>query len=876
MSLTPGTRMGPYEILSLISVGGMGEVYRAHDSRLKREVALKTSREQFGERFKREARVIASLNHPNICTLHDIGPDFLVMELVEGQTLAERIKGGPLPLAEALTIARPIAEALDAAHEKGVVHRDLKPANIKITPDGLVKVLDFGLAKAGRASEGSGEEASTLTIGLTETGVIMGTAPYMSPEQARGEIVDKRADIWAFGVVLYEMVTGKRPFRGKSVSDILAAVLKEEPDWTSVALAIQPLLKRCLEKDLKRRLRDIGDVWLLLETVPSEQVPTQAPVAMFRRVGVGGAVGVVAMVAVAAVAGWWMVWSSSASLEHPLMRLSVDLGPDAVTSLLLTATLSPDGTRLVFPVRGPNGITQLATRRLDQAQPTLIAGTERAEAPFFKPDGQWIAFFAGGKLKKVSVQGGGVFIVCDAPAGRGGAWGEDDYIIATLDDNSGAGLSRVPATGGMPQALTHPGERGEATHRWPQILPGGQSVLFMGNKTASNYDNSSIEVLSLKSGEIKVLQTSGYFARYLPGGYLVYVRQGALLGLPFDAVSLTVHGTPTVLLEDVAGNPDSAGGQYDFAGNGAFVYLSGKLKYPALRWLDKDGKQEPLLPAGLYNQWRLSPDGRSLAYSNNSEVEIFERVSGTTKQLTFTGQTNVNQWPVWTADGKHIAFDAESAGGHALQWTRSDGSGQAQLLWESKNQLIPRSFSPDGKHLAFSERTAETGFDIWTLALDVTDPEHPKPGKPEVFVKSPALETDPVFSPDGRWIAYEAAELGRSEVLVRPFPPGRSGVWKVSDTGAERPAWSHDGKQLFYKGQDNRLMVSDYVVNGDSFAAGKPRRWSDLQVPGPIDLAPDGKGLVAYTPDEAKNSVHVTFLLNFFDEVRRRVQASKQ
>jgi serine/threonine-protein kinase len=579
-------------------------------------------------------------------------------------------------------------------------------------------------------------------------------------------------------------------------------------------------------------------------------------------------------------------------VDHPLIRLSVDLGPNAMTGANFTAAISPDGTRLVFLVRGSDGKTQLATRLLAETQVTVLSGTEGASDPFFKPDGEWIGFFAGGKMKKVSVRGSAVVTLCDAPDGRGGAWGEDDNIVMTLDAETGVGLSRVSAAGGMPQALTNPAQKGEATHRWPQFLPGGQAVLFMGNKTASNYDDSSIEVLSLKTGEIKVMLSGGYFGRYMEtskgSGYLVYIHQRTLFGVPFDPARLEIRGTPTPLLEDVAGSSQTAGGQFDFSRNGTFVYLSGKSSSGTwtLAWLDSAGKTQPLLPApGIYYHPRLSPDGKRLAFSMNSDIAVFDTERGNRTQLTFTTQTRTTNHPVWTPDGKHIVFQSQGTSSWSIQWIRTDGAGEAQLLRESKNGLAPNSISPDGKHLAFIEQSAETGYDLWTLPLDTGDPEHPKPGQPELFLGTPFDERDPAFSPDGRWLAYTSNESGTPEVLVRPFPPG-NGKSTISTGGGQFPMWSRDGREVFYLGLDNRIMTARVTVKDGSFAGDKPRRWSTTQnldvepTVNDLDRAPDGKRfVVARLPQaesgEAKSSVHVTFLLNFFDEVRRRVPAGK-
>jgi Tol biopolymer transport system component/predicted Ser/Thr protein kinase len=741
MPLSVGTRPGPYQILAPIGAGGMGEVYRAKDTKLDREVAIKVLPASFAQdaarmaRFEREAKVLASLNHPNIAQIYGIEDRAIVMELVEGATLADRLLHGAIPLEESLKIASQIADALEAAHEKGVVHRDLKPANVKVRDDGTVKVLDFGLATVVQSSArepGDGANSPTLTMGATEAGVILGTAAYMAPEQARGQKVDKRADIWAFGVVLYEMLTGERLFKGATASDVLAQVLTKQPDLDRTPAQARRLLGRCSEKDPKQRLRDIGEARFLLDAPPAT-APLQS------RLGWVVAAGAVFAVIAAALA--FVHFRETPALQ-PLTRFSMDLGPEAVTGPRITAAISLDGRRLAFVARGAGGKEQLATRLLDQANPTLLAGTENASDPFFSPDSQLIGFFSDGKMKKISVQGGAAITLCEAPNGRGASWGDDGSIIVTLNsaaEAAGTVLSRVPESGGTPQTLTKPRDVGEVSHRWPQILPGAKAVLFTAGTVIGDYDSGSIEVLSLKTGQVKVIARGGYFGRYVATstrtGELVYVHQGTLFGVPFDPNRLEARGTPAPLLEDVAADPTTAGGQFDFSRNGTFVYVSGKqsaLLWP-LVWLDSTGKTEPLLAMpGAYYSPRLSPDGKRLAFSvSGRDIEVYDWERDSTTKLTFTGQQN--KLPVWTPDGSHIVFSSQSLTGYSLLWIRSDGAREAQPLMESKNDLRPYSFSPDGKRLAFAQAAPQTGLDLWTAPLDLSDPEHPKAGKRNCF-----------------------------------------------------------------------------------------------------------------------------------------------
>ena len=897
MSLAAGSRLGPYEILAPIGAGGMGEVYRARDIKLGRDVAIKVLPEAFAcdadrmARFEREAQVLASLNHPHIAAIYGLeesnGIRALVMELVEGPTLDELIGGRAMVLEETLPIAKQIAEALEYAHEKGIIHRDLKPANMKLTADGHVKVLDFGLAKALEAPAPAGGNPSispTLTIEGTRAGMILGTAAYMSPEQASGKPADKRADIWSFGVVLYEMLTGKQPFAGATVSDTLAAMLKTEPDLMQAPVQVQKLLRRCLEKDPKRRLRDIGDVWELLEQPAASganQRRSKLPWAL---------VGLVTAAFIIAALGWWR---ATRPVDRPLMRLSVDLGPDAIAGQFTTVVISPDGTRLVFPVKSPDGKQILATRLLDETKPALLSGTENGRDPFFSPDGKWIGFFVDGKMKKISVQGGAPVVLCDAPNARGASWGENGNVLAAL--NTSRALWRVPAEGGTPQPVAK--LQGGVFARWPQPLPGGETILFTLASTRVAFEDASIAAVSLKTGGIKILVRGGYFGRYLPTGdaigHLVYVHEGVLFAVPFDPARLELRGTAVPMLEDLAADPSSGAGQFSFSevtnGPGTFVYKTGKASAQSwpVWWLYNSGKTQSLIATpSFYMAPRFSPDGQRVALvqlaGSDRRLLVYDLQREQMSRLPFNSQQQ-GFYPIWSPDGKHIVFRFSSAGGFSLGWIRADGAGESQHVLETKNSVFPYSFFPDGRRLAYHELDPDSGYDLWTLALDVSDRDHPKPGKPEPFLRTPANERHPAVSPDGRWIAYESDESGSSEVYVRPFPMspgGLGGKSQISRFGGQMPIWSRDGKELFFENLDNRIMVTDYEGKNDSFVPGKPRVWSDQQLQDlngvlNYDLAPDGKKFAIFpelkAPAEEKGDVHIAFLLNFFDELRRRV-----
>jgi len=868
MPLPAGETLGPYEILAPLGAGGMGEVYRARDPRMRREVAIKLSAEKFSDRFDREVRAVAALNHPNVCQVYDVGPNYLVMELVEGLTLADRIKQGALPLEESLAIARQIGDALEAAHEKGIIHRDLKPANIKVKPDGAVKVLDFGLAKVSEpVATANPADSPTLTIEATRAGQIVGTAAYMAPEQARGKTVDRRVDIWACGVILYEMLTGRRLFEGETISDILAGVLTKEPDWDAVPIQVRRLLKSCLEKDPKRRLRNIADAWRLLEEAPVTTAPSsRLPWA------VAGALAIALAVAL------WASWRGAVrSAGQPSIRLDLDLGPDVSFGSTTgpAVILSPDGTRLVFVSQGADGTRRLFVRRLDQARATEMPGTEGAYAQFFSPDGQWVAFFAQGKLKKARIEGGAPVSLCDAPTARGGSWGDDGNIIAALDQQ--AGLSLVPAEGGRPVAVTNLNlEKGETTHRWPQVLPGSQAVLFTTSTTYGHYDEADIAVVTVKDHRSKVLLSqAGSYPRYLPSGHLAYVTKGAVFAAPFEVNRLEVTGSPGRFWE-VGVNVTLGFGHFDFSRNGNLAYRTGGTEgLRTIQWLDSSGRTVPVgLDPGYYNGLRLSNDGTHVAYALSQgpgqDIWTYDLDRAVKTRLT-NGQ---GAHPVWSPDGRFLVF--HGLGG--LSWTRADGAGQPQPLTRSKAVQLPFSFTPESARLAYAEQTPGAGTEIRTVALENRAGQL-HAGEPQVFLKTAVGMTFPSFSPDGRWLAFANAEGGRYEVYVRAFPDNGTQV-QISNAGGISPVWSRYGRELFYRTEDQRIMVATYAVKGNTLVADKPRVW----FPRPLantglgmnfDLAPDARRILALMParsaEPRENQSHVTLVINALEEVRTRL-----
>ena len=901
MTLAPGTRIGPYEVSAQIGAGGMGEVYRATDTTLDREVAIKVLPAAFAQdanrlaRFEREAKTLASVNHSNIAAIHGLekwqGTCALVMELVEGLTLADRIAIGPIPIDEALPIARQLAEALEVAHERGIVHRDFKPANIKIRPDGTVKVLDFGLAKAmDSAVVFSGSESPTITTpAMTQAGVILGTAAYMSPEQARGGPVDRRADIWAYGVVLYEMLVGRRLFDEPSVSDTAAAVLKGQltlnalPSGTPAPLS--RLIARCLTRDVRRRLRDIGEARITIDDVLAHRDDgsgaTEAqPITQQNR---RRAVPLWMAGAIALVVGALATWAPWRAAQEPraVMRLTTDVGADITLSSNagVSLLLSPDGQQLVLVGSPrPGDRSRLYVRRLDKLEATPLTGTDGAKDPFFSPDGQWIGFFADGKLKKIPSSGGAAITLADAPDDRGGSWADNGWIAFSPRPGEFP-LYRVPSDGGTAEPLTKL-DAGEVTHRWPQILPGGSAVIYTASMATGSYEDANIVVRSLADDRTRIVHRGGYQGRYLPTGHLVYISQGRLFAAPFDLKRLETTAAGTPMLSEFTTNPSTAIVQLTFSNNGALAYIPGTNASELLAsifWLRRDGTTQPLRPApAVYRgALRFSPDGERLAMTivnQQADIWIYESSRDFLSRLTSHQSLDVD--PLWTPDGRRIAFRSARSGVDNLYWQRSDDAGEPQRLIESKLGQFPFSWHPNGKVLAFREIGRNTGSDIWMLPIEGDEVSGWKPGKPTVFLAGPSAESDASFSPDGQWLAYQSDESGQNQVYVRPFP-GPGGRVQVSTAGGSMPRWSRRRKELFYASSAQEIMMATYMVQGDAFRVDKPSLWAK----GPFvsfDLHPDGERVAIVRAQESQSPARpgkVVFVFNFFEEIRRLAPA---
>jgi serine/threonine protein kinase/Tol biopolymer transport system component len=839
MSLTTGTRLGSYEILALIGEGGMGQVYRARDSKLNRDVALKVLPEAFVHdadrlaRFKREAQVLASLNHPHIAAIYGLeeanpstssgqAAQFLVLELVEGETLAARLKAGPLPFAEALTVARQVAEACQAAHEKGIVHRDLKPANIAFTADDQVKVLDFGLAKALEPSASADVTNSpTISLAATRAGVILGTAAYMSPEQAKGREADKRSDVWAFGAVLYEMLTGRRPFDAEDLSTTLAAVIMKDPDWTvlpsNLPPAIRALVRRCLEKDRRQRVPDIS-VALFLMSDPTigaaggSAAPAmpESPSATWQRV-LPWAVAAAAVVSLAAAIAVWAPWRTPAPL--PEMRVEIITPPTTDPTSL---AISPDGQKIVFSATTDR--SRLWLRSLESSVVRPLAGTEEAQYPFWAPDNRSIGFFTDAKLKRIDLDGGSVQAVATANAGFGGAWSRDGVIL--FAPRGGDAIFRVPAVGGEPTAVTRL-EAKQGSHRFPVFLPDGRHFLFY---VRGSSDVRGVYLGDLDGAQPRRVLDADAAAEYTASGQLLFVRQATLLAQPFDFLRFKLTGNPIPVAEQVAASGISSRAALSAAAAGPIVYHAGSaLGHRQLVWFDRSGKAVGQFgedDTGLSNP-SLSPDGRRVAVNRqsdgNTDIWLLDVGRGVLDRR-FTSDGATDNRPIWSPDGSRVVFVSNRKEGRFDLYSKSVLSAESEtLLLTTAENKIPCDWSPDGRYLLYRSNNPKAGYDLWVLPME---------GDRKAAIPVVQTEFDELngqFSPDGKWIAYESNESRRSEIYLQPFPGPGTRV-TISTNGGTQARWRADGKELFYIGLDHRLMAARVQLDsiGKTVEVGTP------------------------------------------------------
>ena len=888
MALANGTRVGIYEVTAKIGEGGMGEVYQARDTTLERDVALKVLPETFTTdpdrlaRFQREAKVLASLNHPNIGAIHGLetseNTQALVLELIEGPTLAERIAKGPIPVDEALEIATQIAAALEAAHEQGIIHRDLKPANVKVKTDGTVKVLDFGLAKA-VASDARGASPTTsatmsLTTSGTQMGMVIGTAAYMAPEQAKGQPVDRRADIWAFGVVLFEMLSGSKCFPGSDVSDTLATVLKSDPTWQSlpdeVPARVRQLLHTCLDKDPKQRIHDVADVRLAMggafesTVMPSPDTSASLNSTIWKRpttwLGVS-ALGVVLVVAVIAL-------SRPPAVELPITRfVETPAGRITTREQRRAVAISPDGSYLAYTANN-----ELYLRRLDQPEAEAIPGTENAAAPFFSPDGQWIGFFTPSEMKKVALTGGAPLTVCEVTNGLDGSWSESDMIVFGVVGPTD--LFQVSAQGGTPEPLTTR-ENPTADHDFPDFLPDGDVMLFSVARDGFNFDDGLIVAESLSTGERRVVIDGGFYPRWLPSGHLIFARGGGLFVVPFNPDTLEVQGNPVEIVSNVMQSP--GGAAYSTSKEGSLVYLSGGLASPlpevAAVSIARDGT-ETMLPVatGGFASGQISPDGTRMAVARTTGVEDAELwISDVTRGTLsrFTTSPGLDTMPRWTPDGASLVFASDRSGEWGLYQQSVDGRGEAEQLLEIAEavRVGPDSWTPDGANLVFSYQRLDGSSDVGILPIG-------NGGEWSPLLNTPADETHSDISPDGQWIAYASNETGITEVYVERFP-GLGLKTQISTGGGQSPQWTPGGDEIIYRtlnagafmavqiGSESTLTVGTPAVITDNYYALTSSYAFGFRM---YDIFPDGERFLAFRETQDENRL-IRVALNAFRDL---------
>jgi len=889
MTLAPGTKLGHYEIHFQLGVGGMGEVYRARDSRLNRDVAIKILPQAFLldperlARFQREAQVLASLNHPNIAAIYGVeeqnGLRGLVLELVEGPTLADRIAVGPIPLDDALAIAHKIAEALDAAHERNIVHRDLKPSNVKVTDDGIVKVLDFGLAKV-FTDETSTEDFShsPTLLKATHTGVILGTAAYMSPEQAKGKPVDKRADIWAFGVVLFEMLSGKRAFTGETLTDTLAAVVRAEPNWndlpTNTPPSIRRLLRRCLTKDPKQRLRDIGDAKYDLESTAEPSELTVVPATQSKRWAIPLFVLVLFVTALAAGAFLWRRLSSSVSSAPVIIRFSDLVKSSQVGSGINRnrLALSADGSKLVYVANN-----KLNLRSFDTLETKEIPGSEGARAPFFSPDGQSIGFLITSQIKKISINGGTpVFIVGGLGDVIGASWGRDDTILI---GGVYSGILRVSAKGGNAETVVKPTPG--LSYAQPQFLPDGRAFLYTRGRPGVSADNELV-MRTLANGHETVVARGGFSYRYLDSGHIVYAmgttgRPVNLMAVAFDINSGKVNGSPVTVASNVqTSNSSVNAAQFSISDTGTLAYIpSARAPGAGTRLLivSTSGQLSPVATESRdYSDPRVSPDGHFLAahlQGDENDIWVTDIARGSLTRLSM--DAGEDETPVWSPDGRLVAW----SGSRALRGIfrrRADGSGSEELIWTLENHAHVRDWTPDGRALILELADPSTRYDIWRLDLSDTPTATP-------FLQTQFNERCSRLSPDGHWLAYVSDESGRDEVYIQSFPQPGSKI-PVSRSGGDQPVWSRDGSKLFFRGNEAIQEITFQPGSPPSVSKARSLFPDSFESPQAgshtgYDVFPDGRFLMIQAGSGSEVVSEIVVVVNWTEELKRLIPHGK-
>jgi Tol biopolymer transport system component/predicted Ser/Thr protein kinase len=880
--------IGHYEILAKVGAGGMGEVYRARDTKLNRDVAIKVLPDVFARdpdrlaRFAREAQTLASLNHPHIAHIYGVEDRALVMEFVEGEDLAQRIARGAVPVDEAIVMARQVADALEAAHGRGIVHRDLKPANVKVAPDGTVKVLDFGLAKAiapDPALPGMENSPTFTSPAMTQIGVILGTAAYMAPEQAKGRAVDRRADLWAFGCLLYEMLTGRRAFPGEDVTDTIALIMRGEPDWALLPRDLPPVvaayLRRCLQKNPRDRVQDAGDLRLALSGAFDPPGSDQSPPRGRSRWALPAMAAAALVLAALAAAAAWQFKPAPANASQRTRRFTITPGPAtlAVATTNRDVAITPDGTAVIY-IAGQGSARQFYIRRMDATVQTALGPALRCYEPIVSPDGQWVAFNdeADYTLRKMSLAGGPPMTV--APVGGevlGATWGSDDTIVYATDQ----GLWRVPAAGGTPVRVAKPdASRGEVLYAWPEFLTDATTVLFTIRSTARGGD--VIAARDLRSGTTKVIVRGATGARYSRTGHLLYVADGTIRAVRFNRDTLQVEGEAVVIAQNVDAKARGAG-DFALSGDGTLVYVNGGAAAAQRRlvWIDRDGRRQPIdAPLHAYAIARISPDGTRAALDvrdQQSDIWIWDFKG---ERLTrFTTDPSFDGLPVWLRDGRRIVFGSNRQGGLYPFVQAADGTGEPQLLFETSRAMNPTSVTPDGKLLILRRDAGQTSTqastDIVMGALD----DH---AQPRTLLGGSANELNGEVSPDGRWLAYESDESGTFEVYVRPFPQVQEGRWQISNAGGVHPAWQPDGRGIYYVDTGGRLRLASWTITpGPSVGAPTvletPPLYEGL-APRSFDISPDGRRILVIEPANAgpADAPSMTVVLNWLEEVKRR------